>query len=349
MRKTTTIWLDQCMPGMRIAETVTNRFLATVVNEDTVLDSQIIEKLKHLNYQKLRVYIDTDQKIENNSFEVVKKEYAENMLAMKSVLLDISAGKNLDMPTIARVSTTIYERRADFIGVLSCLNQVRDSDEYTYSHCLNVAFICLFISKWLNYNSEVMSSVVQAGLLHDVGKCRIPGSILNKPASLSAEEYEYMKKHTIFGYRMLDGLSDIQPSTALAALEHHEKVNGNGYPLGIKSEKIHLYGKITAVADIYDAMTSNRVYHKKSSPFQVFNILEDHLYKGSLDPVIVISFLRNLAGYYVGDRVRLSDGREGYVVFINPRSISKPIVQTDSDIVNLEDARHHNLFISDML
>ncbi|MCL2058850.1 MAG: HD domain-containing protein, partial [Oscillospiraceae bacterium] len=256
MRNTTTIWLDQCIPGMRIAETITNRFLATVINEGTVLDTQIIEKLKYLNYQKIRIYADSDAEIESNTIEVVKKEYTENALVMKSVLLDISAGKNLDMPTIAKVSNSMYNRRSDFVGVLSCLNQVRDSDEYTYSHCLNVAFICLFVAKWLNYNADVMNGVLQAGLLHDVGKCRIPGDILNKPSSLSADEFEHMKKHTVFGYRMLEGVADVRPSTALAALEHHEKINGKGYPLGIKSDKIHLYGKIVAVADIYDAMTS---------------------------------------------------------------------------------------------
>ena len=349
MKKTTTIWLDQCMPGMRIAETITNKFMATVVNEGTILDAKIVNKLKLLNYQKIRVYIETDKNNEKNSNENFSKEYSENALAMKTVLLDISAGKQLDMPTIANITNTMYDRRMDFVGVLSCLNQVRDSDEYTYSHCLNVAFICLFIAKWLNYNSEVLNAVLQAGLLHDVGKCRIPNEILNKPASLTNEEFEYMKKHTVFGYRILDGVSEVRPSTALAALEHHEKINGKGYPLGIKAEKIHLYGKITAVADIYDAMTSNRVYHKRSSPFQVFQILEDLIYAGSLDPVIVFSFLSNLAGYYVGDRVRLSNGLEGYVVFINPRSISKPIIQTDTNIVNLEEASYKDVFVNEML
>ena len=349
MKKTTTIWLDQCMPGMRIAETITNQFKATVVNEGTILDTQIIDKLKFLNFQKIRVYIETDKNIEDNNFDNAKKEYAENALAMKTVLLDISAGKNLDMPTIIKITNDMYNRRSDFVGVLACLNQLRNSDEYTYSHCLNVAFICLYIAKWLNYNNDVMNAVLQAGLLHDVGKCRIPNDILNKPTSLSNEEFEYMKKHTIFGYRMLEGVSDVRPSTAMAALEHHEKINGKGYPLGIKAEKIHLYGKITAVADIYDAMTSNRVYHKRSSPFQVFHILEDLIYAGSLDPVIVFSFLSNLAGYYVGDRVRLSNGQEGYVVFINPRCISKPIIQTDSNILNLEEPKFKDIYVSEML
>jgi putative nucleotidyltransferase with HDIG domain len=345
--KTTTLWLDQCMPGMRVAETITNRFMATIVNEGTVLDTHIIEKLKYFNYQKLRVYVDSDKEIERHTNEAVLKEYAENALVMKSVLLDISAGKNLDMPTIARVSDMMHDRLGDFVGILACLNQVRDADEYTYSHCLNVAYICLFIAKWLNFEGDVLHGIIQAGLLHDVGKCRIPNSILNKPSVLTDEEFKEIKKHPVYGYRILEKTGDVRPSTALAALMHHEKINGKGYPMGITGDKIHLFGKIAAVADIYDAMTSNRVYHKRSSPFQVFKYLEDLAY-GSLDPAIVVSFLRNLAGYYVGDRVTLSDGREGYVVFINPRSISRPIVQTGGGVVNLENAANKDIYVSEM-
>jgi hypothetical protein len=129
--RTTTLWLDQCIPGTRVAETIINDYMATIINEGSVLDANILEKLKYFNFQKVRVYVDADSEIENNNFEVVKKEYSENLQTMKSVLLDISAGKNLDMPTIAKVSDVMYDRQGDFIGIISCLNQVRDADEYT--------------------------------------------------------------------------------------------------------------------------------------------------------------------------------------------------------------------------
>jgi putative nucleotidyltransferase with HDIG domain len=333
---------------MRVAETISNDYMAVVINKGSLLDAHILEKLQYFNFQKIRVYVDTDIEIENRSFDEVRKEYSENLQAMKSVLLDISAGKNLDMPTIAKVSDVMYDRQADFIGIISCLNQVRDADEYTYAHCLNVAFICLFIAKWFNFGEDAIKAILQAGLLHDVGKCRVSTKILNKPSALTDDEFDHMKKHTIYGYKLLEKTNEVRPSTALAALEHHEKVNGKGYPLGLKSEKIHLFGKITAVADIYDAMTANRAYHKKSSPFQVFSVLEDLVY-GSLDPTIVVTFLSNLSGYYVGDRVRLSDGQVGHVVFINPRSISRPVIKTESGLLNLEKETDKNLYVSEIL
>ena len=333
---------------MRVAETIMNQYKATVINEGSILDMHMIAKLIHLGYQKLHVYVDTDDEIESQSIESVQKEYSQNINTMKNVLRDISAGKNLDMPTISNVSNMMYDRQGNFVGVFACLNQLRDADEYTYSHCLNVAFICMFIGKWLNFNSDEMKAVLQAGLLHDVGKCRVPEEILNKPSSLTEQEFEQIKKHPVYGYRILENVKDVRPTTAIAALTHHEKINGKGYPLGLKSEKIHLYGRITAIADIYDAMTSNRVYNKKSSPFQVFGILEDLMY-GSLDPELVLIFLNNLAGYYVGDRVRLSNSMEGIVVFINPRAISKPVVQTNNGVMDLLVPAYNELHISEIL
>ena len=346
--KTTVLWIDQCIPGMRVAETITNRFKAVVVYEGAVLDDHMINKLIYLGYQKLRVFADSEKIIEQHTKEAVFKEYKENISAMKSVLRDISEGKNLDMPTISKVSNLMYDRIGNFVGVFACLNQLRDADEYTYSHCLNVAFICIFIAKWLNFEEEQLKAILQAGLLHDVGKCRISDRILNKPSSLTEDEFNQMKKHPVFGYNILEKVSEVRQTTALAALEHHEKINGKGYPLGLTDNKIHLYGKITAIADIFDAMTSNRVYHKKSSPFQVFSTLEDLMY-GSLDPQLVLVFLKNLAGYYIGDRVKLSDGAEGVVVYINPRSISKPVIQTNDGLMNLEERPFNELYISDIL
>jgi putative nucleotidyltransferase with HDIG domain len=336
------------MPGMRIAETVTNNYMATVVNNGTILDTHIIEKLKNMNYQKIRVYIGTDQEIEDNPYEAVRREYGQNVDNMKDVLHNLTVGKALDISTIDEISSSMFRRREDVVGILSCLNQVRDADEYTYSHCLNVAFICLLIAKWLNYSETSYNEVLEAGLLHDVGKCRVPAEILNKPARLTPAEFAEMKKHPVYGYQMLEGVADVRATSALAALEHHEKTDGTGYPFGLHGKKIHPFGKICAVADIYDAMTSNRVYHKKESPFEVFRILEDLAF-GSLDPTIVVSFLQNLAGYYIGDRALLSNGQEGLVVFINPRSISRPVIQTSDGLVNLDDSENHSLIVSQLL
>jgi len=346
--RTTTLWLDQCIPGMRVAETISNRFMAVIVNEGTVLNEHVINKLKFLNYQKVRIYIDLDRDIEKRTIKAVQKEYEENVSAMKFILDGLSTGRHLDMSAVAEVTDSIYDRLGDFMGVFTCLNQLREADEYTYTHSVNVSFICLFIAKWLHWKDDGLVGILQAGLLHDIGKSQVPERILNKPAELTDKEYEEVKKHTVYGYRILEKVVTIKPSAAVAALMHHEKFNGTGYPLGVSADKIHLYARIAAVADIFDAMTSNKSYGKRSSPFEVFSLLESLIY-GSLDPRIVIKFLENVAGYYVGDRVSLSDGSEGVIVYINPRAVSKPIIQIDDEIVNLYDPAYNDITIGDVV
>jgi HD-GYP domain-containing protein (c-di-GMP phosphodiesterase class II) len=346
--KTMTIWIDQCVPGMTTAETITNSLSAVVVNSGTVLDEYIIEKLKNLQMQKIRVFIQNDREIRHNSHETVKKEYRQNIDNMRDVMHDITIGKKMDMLTINEVSSSMLSRSDDITGILACLNQIRTADEYTYSHCLNVSFICMMISRWISFSGCSDIDVLEAGLLHDVGKCRISLDILNKPSSLTDEEFGEMKKHPIYGYRILSGSPDIQRGAALAALNHHERNNGKGYPFGLKADKIHALGKICSIADIYDAMTSNRVYHRKASPFQVFRMLEEQTFNG-LEPGMVMTFIMNLAGYYIGDRVMLSNGERGEVAFINPRAISRPVINAGGEVIDLNTPEFSDVIVDEIL
>ena len=345
--KTTLIWLDQCVPGMRLAETLTNNFMAVIANTGTVIDKRMIEKLTRMGYSKIRIFTDSDRLIENNATKAVLKEYRGNIEKMQSILFDIYLDKPIDAKKVEEVSSSMLKRRDDVTGILACLSQMRDADEYTYSHCLNVAYINLMIAKWARVGEDELQGVIEAGLMHDIGKCRIPSEILNKPARLTDGEYAIMKSHPTHGYRILIETPDMRRSTALAALTHHEKTNGTGYPMKLEGDKIPLFGKICAISDIYDAMTSNRVYRKKCSPFEVFQLLEDEAFS-CLDPRLVITFLRNLAGYYIGDTVKLSNGDFGAVVFINPRAISRPIVQTDGGVMDLAEPKNSGLKVVEL-
>ena len=345
--KTSLIWIDQCVPGMRLAETLTNSFMAVVANTGMVMDERLIEKLLRMGYSKIRVFTDSDRSIQNNATKAILKEYRGNIDKMQDVLYDIYLDKPLNARKVEAVSNSMFERRDDIANILACLSQMRAADEYTYAHCLNVAYISLLIAKWGKSDDEDLRSVLEAGLMHDIGKCRVPLEILNKPGRLTASEFDVMKTHPTHGYRILTDTADMRRSTALAALTHHEKINGTGYPMKLTNKRIPYYGKITAIADIYDAMTSNRVYRKRSSPFEVFQLLEEESF-GCLEPQLVITFLQNLAGYYIGDTVKLSNGAFGTIVFINPRAISRPIVQTDDSVVNLAETENSSLRVVEL-
>jgi putative nucleotidyltransferase with HDIG domain len=210
---------------------------------------------------------------------------------------------------------------------------VEQLDDHTYSHSINVSLICSAICQWLNLEQEAAKEIIVAGLLHDIGKSRINPDILNKPDKLTPPEWEEMKKHTIYGYRLLEE-AQASYNVRIGALFHHERMDGKGYPTGLPGPEIPLTAKIIAVADVYDAMTSKRSYRSRNCPFQVIDKLQSDFYN-VLDTQILLTFLSRIAECYVGDMVQLSDGRTGQVVLINRLQPSRPMVRTRDGIINL--------------
>jgi HD-GYP domain-containing protein (c-di-GMP phosphodiesterase class II) len=175
--------------------------------------------------------------------------------------------------------------------------------------------------------------LTQAGLLHDIGKMLIPKDIIKKPARLTEDEFEEIKLHSIKGYQVLKDLN-IDIRVKYAALMHHERCDGSGYPNGFKSNQIEDFSKIVAIADVYDAMTSNRTYRNAICPFDVVeNFERDGFLK--FDPGYLMIFLERIIQSYLHNAVRLSDGREGEVVMINKLSLSRPVIRCGSTFVDL--------------
>lgn len=329
-----TISVNDCQPGMKMAETIYNQYGAVIVGEGTILDQHLILKIQRLGIDNIKIYSLTDKNLRGNSIEVFKEQYNENLSAVKSILHDISTGKNVDVLKINKIARSISMKVNDNRDIVNSINQIRHVDEYTYTHSLNVSMLCMLIGKWLKYDVKTLGMLIQAGLLHDIGKGKIDPVILNKPTSLDRDEYEIMKKHSLYGYMLTEGLPGINDDVRKGVLMHHEREDGSGYPLGVKGDQIHSFAKIIAVADIYDAMTSNRAYRPRESPFEVFDMMENNTF-GILDTRVVKVFLGNMAAYYIGDYVRLNTGNIGEIVYINPMRISQPIIRVEDAYTDL--------------
>jgi putative nucleotidyltransferase with HDIG domain len=215
---------------------------------------------------------------------------------------------------------------------------MREADEYTYTHSVNVSLLSMLIGKWLKLDYYSIKSLVSAGLLHDIGKGKISPDILNKPGALTDDEFEEIKKHPAYGYQIAEKIPEVSDDILKAILMHHEREDGSGYPLGLKSEQIHDFAKIVAVADVYDAMTSNRAYRTMICPFDVIESIEKDNF-GTLDHRVVSVFLKNIASYYMGDFVKLSNGDIGEIVYINPFNISKPIIRAANSYIDLSNEK----------
>ena len=328
-----TIDIAECIPGMKVSQDIFNNYGAILVHGNSILDYYTINKLMDLGIEKLKVLEEFEPKanIETN----VSATYAEKVNEFKNIIKDIGNGKNLDT---LRVQAIVGDLQASFTSVndiVSSLNGIRTIDEYTYSHSVNVSLLCSLIGSWLNL-SEVQKKVLSyCGLLHDIGKSKISQEILNKPGPLTPKEYEEMKRHSVLGYKILEGNIAISKDIMLSVLLHHEREDGSGYPFGITGDKISLYAKIVSIADVFDAMTSDRVYKKRQTPFDVLQMYESE-YLTKCDTSILLTFLNKIANYYIGSKVRLSNDSLGEIVFINQNSISRPIIKLeDSSIIDL--------------
>jgi putative nucleotidyltransferase with HDIG domain len=218
--------------------------------------------------------------------------------------------------------------------VINYLHLVRPMDDYTYSHSLNVSLMSIIIARWMNLSEAEIDEIATAGLLHDIGKTKISDKLLLKPGKLTDLEFDELKKHPILGYMMMENVKDATLNMKYSVLMHHEKIDGSGYPVGALDEEIPLFPKIIAIADIYDAMTSNRAYRNRMCPFEVIKNFEMQTF-GKLDTRILTVFIKNIANTYMGDFVELNSGEICEIVFINQNRIWQPIVRFGDEFIDL--------------
>lgn len=333
-------------PGMTIHEDIYNSLGVLILNRGTILDRWQIEKILVNGIDKIRVRL-----TENDSLYAVKEEeissvydygkirafkekYETKVNEVTHIFKEIGRGAAVDVQTVVQVSRHMIREFNTVSEVINYLHFARPLDDYTYSHSLNVSLMSIIIAKWLNLSDEETDELATAGLLHDIGKTKIPQRLLQKPGKLTESEFEEIKKHTILGYRMMDNILDATINIKCSVLMHHEKIDGSGYPIGSLDESIPLLPKIVAIADIYDAMTSDRSYRNRMCPFEVIKNFEMHTF-GKLDTKVMTVFLKNIANSYVNDFVELNSGEMCEIVFINPNRIWQPIVRSGSDYIDL--------------
>jgi putative nucleotidyltransferase with HDIG domain len=220
------------------------------------------------------------------------------------------------------------------VQVFPLLISMQAKDDYTYRHNIAVGAISSMLGRWVGLAENELAILTMGAVLHDVGKMRVPEHVLNKKGKLSDEEYEVMKKHTIYGYEMIKSCVGLSGRSALIALQHHERENGSGYPLRLVGGQIDYLSKIVAISDVFHALTSDRVY-RNASPF--YEILRQ-MYMGTLgnfDSQILQIFTKRLMNALVGSEVELTDGRVGKVVLINPLDPTRPLIQSNDDFIDL--------------
>ena len=204
------------------------------------------------------------------------------------------------------------------------ISTLKTSDEYTFKHSVDVATISMIVAKKMGMSDIEIHEIGMAGLLHDVGKTKIPPEILNKPGRLNDDEFEIMRQHSVYSYRIIQSNADLSEEVKLAVLQHHEKINGAGYPMAVAGNQITPYAKVLSVADIYDALVTERPYKSAFSQREAVEMIMSMTQE--LDLFAMESFLQSMILYPVDSIVELSNGEKAKVVKNSPYYILRPTV-----------------------
>lgn len=351
----------ELIPGYVLAEDVYSFNGQLILTKGLVLTDKIITRLEFYSITSVRVEDEMSAVTEESAPEVdlssikeelhsqaiknseeyaaFKKSFDESISGFKSSINDIvELNAPINTDTLLDSTKDLISRgKNSSFSTMDMLHNMRQYDDLTFAHSMNVALICNVFAGWLKMSQDETDMATLCGLLHDLGKLKIPDTIIKKPDKLSDDEYQLVKTHPIEGYQILRA-QNVDPHIANSALMHHEKCDGSGYPLKLTGDKIDKFAKIVAIADVYDAMTSARIYRGPMCPFRVIELFENEGLQ-KYDAHFILTFLENVCNTYLHYNVQLSDGRIGKVIFINKNILSRPLIQCDNEIIDLADKK----------
>lgn len=256
---------------------------------------------------------------------------------IKNLFEDIRKEENIQLETVEGIKAEIVPiigEAAKNPDIYYLFEEMQAKNEYTYKHNIGVGIIATYLGTKLGLSKESLSDLTLAAILHDVGKTRIPERLLEKSGKLTATEYDEIKRHTIYGYELLKSIPGIPPSIALTALQHHEREDGQGYPHKLKGSSIYYLSKIVAIADVFHAMSSDRVYHQAMPFYKVIEQMNRDVF-GKFNPKMLLVFINQLMGTLVGKEVMLTNQQIGTIIMINPYEPLKVLMKTNSGILDL--------------
>lgn len=299
---------------------------------DEVVTSTRHEMLDRANLDVQRKKDEKDREGGAPSVEEIRR--ARQVISMaterlKAAMIDARLGKSIDIPALRESAESISAAVVRNSNAMALVCRLRKRDEYTFSHSLNVSVLLARFSYHLEHSHEMTQEIALGGLLHDIGKMTIAADVLNKPGKLTDDEYDYMKTHVSRGVAFVEpyGL----PESALAVIrEHHERRDGSGYPMSMAQDAISMAGRMAAIVDVYDAISTERVYHKAlPAPEAMRRIFE---WQHHFDPILVNSFVRCLGIYPAGSLVRLKSDRLAIVLSHDPKNLARPHLRIVFDI-----------------
>lgn len=321
--------LDGVKSGMKVAKAIYTSDGKILINSGVTIRPRYIENLKRFGIAS--IYVEDNLATDVQIGDVVDE--STRTVATKTVrefFLDkqqASAGRAV--VTTADLEKVVNWLLDDLLSqkeLIVNLSDIRGLDDYTFGHSVNVAVLSLITGIALGFSRIQLYHLGMGSLMHDVGKIKIPTGIMNKPGKLTPEETRIMNQHSQEGFRIMRQQNEISLLSAHIALEHHERYDGEGYPNRLRGDEIHLFSRICSVADVFDALTADRVYRKAFQPHEAYELLSGSG-GAQFDYRVVKAFLHHIAAYPVGTWVELNTGEIGFVVETKPGFSTRPLVR----------------------
>lgn len=363
--KTKLISVSDVTPGMVVAEDIFGLQDYLIIPANSELTNHSITRLRFYAIQHVRIIVDekgaperheTKEIISDSYSEYIKKtgEFKKFKSSFSTATADFqkrilyfehASDEPLSTDDLLGDMKQILDESRNGTHILHMLHCMRDNNDVTYAHSVSVALLCNVFGHWLRYSEKDIKVLTLCGLLHDIGKLLVPKKIIAKPSTLTPSEYDIVKNHPTDGYRLLEQ-QILDPRIKNAVLMHHERKDGSGYPQGLKDNQIDDFAQIVAITDIYEAMTSPRVYRHSNCPFDAIAIFEQEGLQ-KFNPALLLTFLEGIANTYINCTVKLNDDRTGEIVMVDSHHITKPVIKIGSEFVDLK--KEKDLYITEII
>lgn len=348
------VLLDNITSGMKLAKPLYSADGMILLNAGIELKDRFINRLKELDVTY--VYIEDTLTQDIDVPDVIsEKTRVESIVAAKQIMEKIKIGNGIDAEQAKKVANTLVDELCRNHGALVNFIDMRTQNDYLFGHSVNVCVLSIMTGLNLGLNELRLRDLGVGALLHDVGKTQLPAELLNKTGRLTPEEIIEIKKHPLLGFDILRKNPDISLISAHCAFQHHERFDGTGYPRSLMKEEIHKFAHIVAIADVYDALTSDAAYRRAMPVYEAIAIISKAA--GSyFDPELIDKFIENIAIYPIGSVVRLNNNHFGVVVDISRDGKNKPVVRIIMDenkqqvnkLIEIDLSKNPRLYIADV-
>ena len=330
-------------------ETITNDILQILKIEQALVDIYVYKTKKYYNAD---FETSEDESLENEvsnkynnkklsvleTVAILEKSFNAISLDLTQTFFKLGKFKLSTIEEIRKITKQLQENMTDINALINDIVLHGSGADSIYRHGINVALLSNLLGRWTGLPENKNNLLTYSALLHDIGKIKINSNILNSKASLSEKDYITVKSHTIIGYNIVKEINFLNSSVAQGILLHHERLDGSGYPFGLKNDTISQFAKIIAIADVFDAINSNRSYRKKRLPFESLQIIRKESF-GKLDYKYADIFLHHIFNYYLGKDVVLNNNKIAQIIQMDINDLDRPLILLVDTFIKLSQNR----------